>query len=256
MKTWAGVGEAYAHSYASLCAGTTHTIASMLGEPGGRDLLDVGAGTGELAASLEALGWSVVASEPEATMRGVAARLHPRLTVVDAGLPSLPFSDAAFDAVTANFVLNHVRDPRAAAREITRVAAAGAPLVATIWLESPSWFWKAVCERAGLVPSAGERLAEDKDFARTAAGFAGMLSDAGWMSVGVSELTWTWHASPVALWASARGGVASAGAFYASLDAPDRVLFRDAFEQMCAEHDSAGAIALVHTAAIALGRAC
>lgn len=255
MKEWAGVGEAYADSYAWLCAGTTDAIASALGEAAGRKLLDVGAGTGDLAATLGTCGWDVVGCEPEATMRSVAAKRHPALTIVEGRLPNLPFSDAEFDAVTANFVLNHVPDPRVAAREMTRVAVPGATAVATIWLASPSWFWREICERAGLAPPAGKRLVPEKDFERTTAGLAEMLSDGGWASVDVSELTWTWHATPAALWTSAVGGVASAGAFYASLSEPDRVLFRSAFDQLCAEHDSGGAVALEHTAAVALGRA-
>lgn len=255
MRAWAGVGEAYADSYAALCAGTTTAIATALGEPAGRTLLDVGSGTGDLAAALEMRGWKVRGCEPEATMRDVSARLHPTLAVVDGQLPALPCADAAFDAVTANFVLNHVQDPRAAARELMRVAVPGATLVATIWLVSPSWFWTTVCGRAGLTPAAGGRLASDKDFERTTAGFGGMLSDAGWASTEVSELTWSWHATPATLWASAEGGVAAAGAYYRSLSESGRALFRNAFEQVCAEHESGGAIALEHTAAVAVGRA-
>lgn len=255
MKEWAGVGEAYANSYASLCAGTTDAIASVLGEPAARNLLDVGAGTGDLAAVLAARGWNVVGCEPESTMRNVAATQHPSLAIVEGRLPSLPFPDAAFEAVTANFVLNHVPDPRTAAREMARVAVRGASLVTTIWLASPSWFWMAVLERACLTPSAGERLAPEKDFERSTGGFAQMLSDAGWASPEVSKLTWTWHVTPAALWASAAGGVASAGAYYTSLSEPDRVLFRNAFDQLCAEHESAGQVALEHTGAVAVGRA-
>lgn len=230
-------------------------IAFALGEPAGRNLLDVGAGTGDLAADLGMRGWNVVGCEPEATMRSVAAKRHPALTIVEGTLPALPFSYATFDAVTANFVLNHVPDPRAAAREMARVAVPGAALATTIWLASPSWFWAEVCERACLTPSASERLPPDKDFARTTVGLTGMLSEGGWASVEISELTWVWHATPAALWASAAGGVASAGAFYLSLSEADRVLFRSAFDQLCGEHDSAGTVALEHTAAMALGRA-
>jgi len=255
VKAWAGVGEAYAASYAELCAGTTDAIASTLGEPHGRRVLDVGSGTGDLAASLAARGWSVIGCEPEPTMRAVAARAHSSLAVVDGALPTLPFGDAEFDAVTANFVLNHVSDPRVAARELARVAAPAAALVATIWVQSPSWFWAAVCDRAGLIPRPGARLDADKEFERTPEGFAAMLSEGGWIAPEVSALNWVWHAAPAALWASAEGGVASAGAFFLSLSSTDRSRFRNAFEQLCAEHDSDGFVALEHTAALAVGRA-
>lgn len=255
MTGWFGVGEAYAASYESLCAGTNDSLVRTLGAADGRRVLDVGSGTGMLAGALDAAGWTVTGCEPEATMRGVASRRYPELDFVGGGLPKLPFSDAAFDAVTANFVLNHVDDPRQSARELARVATSGAPLVATIWTRSPSWFWISVCDYAGLVPAAGGRLPADKDFERTADGFARMLTEGAWRDVRVHEHTWTWPATPQQLWASAEGGVASAGAFYLSLVAAERQRFRAAFDQLVAEHTHGGSVAREHTATLAVGTA-
>lgn len=252
MKEWAGVGDAYAASYASLCAGTIDALSAAFGPAEGRRLLDVGSGTGVLAARFARDGWAVTGSEPEPTMRDVAERTAPGIRFVDGALPALPFPDASFDAVTGNFVLNHVPRPRVSAREMLRVAAPGAILGATIWLASPSWFWRAVCDRAALVPATGERLAADEEFERTAAGFGDMLADGGWQNVAVDELTWTWRVSAQALWASAEGGVASAGMFYRGLDDADRSRFRSAFEELCAEGEVDGSIALPHTAAVAI----
>jgi len=253
VKSWAGVGEAYAASYAALCEGTHDEIVRGLGPARGRRLADVGAGTGTLAARLMDAGWSVTGCEPESSMRAVAARDHPRVPMVDGALPGLPFDDAVHDAVTANFVLNHVPDPRAAARELRRIAAPDAVLVATIWIVSPSWFWQSVSDRAGLVAPAGGRLAPDKDFERTSEGFGRMLAAGGWRGVEVSEHSWTWHAETEALWRSAVGGVASAGALYLSLDAAERTRFARAFDQLCAEHSNGSRVALEHTAAVAVG---
>ncbi|MCC2029117.1 class I SAM-dependent methyltransferase [Microbacterium sp. YMB-B2] len=255
MRAWSGVGAAYAASYADLCAGTGDAIIRALGPARSRPLLDVGSGTGALGALLADAGWTVTGCEPEQTMREVSALQHPELDVRDGALPSLRFPDASFDAVTANFVLNHVPDPRASAGEMARVAKADATLVATIWTVSPSWFWAAVCERAGLTPRPRERLPADKDFERSATGFGRMLSEGGWHAVEVSEITWAWHAPVAALWASAEGGVASAGAFYLALGAGDRELFRQAFDAYCGENAEDGAVILEHTAAVAVGRA-
>ena len=255
MKPWVGVGEAYAASYASLCEGTVETLSAALGPGAGKRLLDVGSGTGALAARFAHEGWSVTGSEPEPTMRAVAEREHPGMRFVDGALPDLPFPDHDFEAVTANFVLNHVADPRASARDMARVAMPGSPLAATIWLVSPSWFWVDVSARAGLTPSAGERLPADKEFERTPAGFGRMLADGGWVATDVAELSWIWHVAPSALWASAEGGVASAGMFYRGLDESDRRRFRSAFDELVVEHETDGLIALEHTAAVAIGRA-
>lgn len=255
MKQWGGVGEAYAASYASLCAGTIGTLSSILGPGRGRTALDVGSGTGELVARLASDGWQATGCDPEASMRAVAEREHPGLPFVDGGLPRLPFDDDSFDAVTANFVLNHVDDPRLSAAELARVARVGAPVAATIWVSSPSWFWREVCERADLEPAAGERLPPQRDFARTAEGLTAMLRDAGWCEVSSTEATWVWEVSSAALWSSAEGGVASAGLFYGALDAPARVRFRRGFDATCAAHGRGGVLALAHTAAVAVGRA-
>jgi SAM-dependent methyltransferase len=254
VKAWEGVGEAYAASYASLCAGTHDEILRSLGPAGDRRLLDVGAGTGALAARLGDAGWSVTGCEPEPTMRSVAARDHPRISVVEGALPALPFDDAAFEAVTANFVLNHVPDPRAAAEEIVRVSAPGSVLIATIWIVSPSWFWRTVCDRAGLAVSTRGMLAPEKDFDRTSAGFARMLSEGGWPAVEVTELEWTWRPTTDELWRSAEGGVASAGAFFLSLDTGERARFARAFDRLCDERSDDGRVALDHTAAVAVSR--
>lgn len=254
MKSWEGVGEAYARTYAALCAETIDPLITALQDADGRRLLDVGAGTGELAARFAAEGWHVIGCEPEATMRAVAARVHPDLALVDAALPQLPFSDAAFDGVTANFVLNHVSDPRAAAAEMRRVGASGGRLAATVWVESPSWFWREVCVRAALEPAPGERLAPEKDFPRTAQGFAVMLGDTGWGQVSAREMSWTWRPTAAALWRSAEGGVASAGLFYRGLDAEERQRFRRGFDSLCAERADRGTVPLAHTAAVAVGR--
>lgn len=250
MKDWAGTGQAYADSYASLCVGTAGTLLGMLGAPAGRSLLDVGSGTGLLAASFVDAGWDATGCEPEPTMREVALQEHPAIRVLDGALPSLPFADAEFGAVVANFVLNHVADPRASAGELLRVSAD--LVAATIWTNSPTWLWREVCDRAALVPSEGERLPPEKDFERTVDGFARMLGDAGWTSPRVSEITWTWSADAPALWASAEGGVGGAGQFYRALDDAGRRSFRAAFVSVCDERSIAGRVPLVHSAAVAV----
>lgn len=251
-NSWSGVGEAYAASYAELCAGTGETLRALLGPGGGRTLLDVGAGTGELAAAFAADGWAVDAREPEDSMRAVARKHHPGIRITEGALPALPDEDQAFDAVVANFVLNHVPDPRAAAAELRRVTRDAA--VATIWIRSPSWLWTEVSERAGLQAAAGGRLPADKDFERTADGFARMLQDGGWRGPQVVEKQWIWNAPATALWASVEGGVAGAGAYYLGLDARDRARFQRAFDALIAERGRGGVLPLEHVAAVAMMR--
>ncbi|MGP6171266.1 class I SAM-dependent methyltransferase [Microbacterium sp. A204] len=255
MSGWNGVGAAYAASYADLCAGTTQVIVQALGAGAQRTLLDVGSGTGSLAAKLAEDGWVVTGCEPEPTMRSISSMRHPNVPVICGTLPSLAFADGAFDCVTANFVLNHVNDPRRSAAEMLRVTTAGGIVIATTWTATPSLFWVSVCERAGLGPATGECLPADKDFERSCAGFGRMLQQSGWQDLTVSETHWTWHANAEVLWSSVTGGVAGAGAFFLSLDERDRRQFQLAFDELCNERVVDGTIALEHSAAVATGHA-
>ena len=249
MKQWAGVGEAYSASYAALCAGTFPLLQQAVGAADGQTLLDVGSGDGTLAAAWAAAGWAVTGCEPEPSMRAVASARHPQIPVVDGALPDLPFADGAYDAVVANFVLNHVASPRTAAATLRRVARAG--VAATTWTLSPSWLWAEVTRRALIAPLAGPRLPESEDFDRTADGFARMLRDAGWRDIGVVEHTWPWTVAPDVLWASVEGGVAGAGALHAALGSEERRRFRRAFDEVVDERVVDGVLSLEHRAAIA-----
>lgn len=253
MKDWAGVGAAYSASYAALCAGTFAAMRQRLGEADGRTLVDVGAGDGRLAGAWSAAGWSVTACEPESTMREASHRLHPQIETIDAALPELPFADGAFDVAVANFVLNHVASPRASAAELRRISRGG--VVATTWTLSPSWLWTEISDRAGVAPLVAARLPAEEDFERTAEGFARMLRDAGWESVAVTELDWTWSAGPDALWRSVEGGVAGAGALYDTLAPEARRRFRAAFDSVVDERAVGGVLPLDHRAAIAVSTA-
>ncbi|UNK69455.1 class I SAM-dependent methyltransferase [Microbacterium sp. H1-D42] len=247
--SWAGTGEAYAASYAQLCAGTGERLRQLAGAADGRSLLDVGSGDGSLAAAWADAGWQVTACEPEPSMREAARRQHPTLPLAAGALPALDFADASFHVVVANFVLNHLPDPRAGAAELRRVARS--TVIATTWSGSPFAFWGEVMDRAALAPATGGRLPADKDFERTTAGFESMLIDAGW-SPAMTELTWTWHPRPAVLWQSVVGGVAGAGAFYRTLSDADRERFRQAFDSIAAERGDGEGIPMQQTAAIAV----
>lgn len=249
--SWAGTGDAYASSYAGLCAGTGPRLRELLGPAEERSLLDVGAGDGTLAAEFSDAGWRATACEPEASMREAARRRHPTLALAPEALPALSFTDGAFDVVVANFVLNHLPDPRAGAAELRRVS--GGTVIATTWTASPSSLWTDVTARADLTPAKGGRIPPDKDFERTASGFDRMLRDAHW-NPDVTELTWTWHPTPAVLWRSVVGGVAGAGAFYATLSEPERERFRVAFDAIADERREGDAIPQTQTAAIAVDR--
>src|SRR6185369_9111359 len=121
-EMWAGRATAYARSFAGLCAHAAPPLVTAVAAGPGVRLLDVGTGPGTVAALAVALGADVDAVDAEPSMVALAARRVPQATVRLGILPDLPFVDATFDAVVANFVINHVADPAAAVAELARVA--------------------------------------------------------------------------------------------------------------------------------------
>lgn len=95
-----------------------------------RRLVEVGSGLGDFCAWASAkLGGEVVAVDASPRMVELAAQ--PGVEAVVADMRQLPFADAAFDCVVANFVLYHIPDPVIAIAEFARVLAPGGILVAS-----------------------------------------------------------------------------------------------------------------------------
>lgn len=214
MSTWGGVAAAYRRSFATLCAGTIPELLAATAR--GCDHLDVGCGTGELALAAAREGRRVLAVDPDPDMvmltREAAAGVG--LTVRDAGAPLLPVVDASVQAITANFVVNHVPDPRATVRDLARVAAPSAPIAMTIWPSAPGPHLAtyAVASRAaGAVAVPSTRLAPELDFPRSAEGLAGIAQEAGLQVARAEELHWTWRIAADDLMAGIAGGVGGAG---------------------------------------------
>ncbi|NPD06503.1 class I SAM-dependent methyltransferase [Nocardioides sp. zg-1308] len=206
---WTGVAEAYARSFAGLCAGAIPAV--LDGLPKGGRLLDVGCGTGELVRAARGAGADAIGVEPDPAMAAMAGTALDDDVVV-AGLPDLPLAESGFDAVTANFVLNHVDDPRAGARELARVAAPGAVVRATIWGSTPppqAVMWNGLLDSVGAVRPPVPRLPPSRDFDRSAHGLAGILAEAGLAVTAAGTRAWTWRVPAHDLWT----GLTSVGSF-------------------------------------------
>lgn len=94
------------------------------GLSGGDLVVDLGAGTGALTAALAGRVGSVVAVEPDARMREIFARRHPRVQVLPGTAEQLPLPDASADAVFMAMAWHWV-DPHRAMPEIARVLRVG-----------------------------------------------------------------------------------------------------------------------------------
>lgn len=98
-------------------------LAALGVEPGER-ILDVGCGTGVLAARIQALGATVTGVDPAPGMISQARRsrrTRGHLEFHVAAAENLPFPDAAFDAVVSAASMHHWSDPARGLREVSRV---------------------------------------------------------------------------------------------------------------------------------------
>ena len=137
----------------------------------GKRWLDVGCGTGALSETI------LVRTEPS-EVRGVDqsegfvkyATQHLDDARFDAQVGdarSLPFDDAAFDAVVSGLVLNFIADQGGVAKELVRVAAPGATVAVYVWdyaggMQMMRYFWDAAkdMDPAAREQDEGERFQE------------------------------------------------------------------------------------------------
>lgn len=99
-------------------------VRTLLGAPGGRTLLDVGGGHGQLAGPLARAGWSVTVHGSDAAC---ARRVEPLIAAgtvhfVAGDILALPFPDRSFDCVVSVRLLPHCERWPALVSELCRVA--------------------------------------------------------------------------------------------------------------------------------------
>lgn len=145
----------------------------------------------------------------------MVARARQRCAqICEASALDLPLPAGSFDVVTANFLVNHLSDPRQGVAEIARVLRSDGCAAMTIW-PAGSLAWAglvgAAFEAAEVVPLPDQRLPAHRDFERSVGGLSGIARDAGMRVITAEELTWDWTVTPSNLWTGVSGGVGTAG---------------------------------------------
>ncbi|BBA99437.1 hypothetical protein RVR_6055 [Actinacidiphila reveromycinica] len=252
-EAWAGRAEAYARSFGLLCAHTVPMLLDAAGVGAGVRVLDVGTGPGTAAALAVRRGAEVHAVDAEPSMVERAARAVPEAAVQHAMLPELPFADGEFDAVVANFVVNHVGRPADALAELRRVAGPGGRVAVTIWSAPPApgqALLGRALEAAGAArPSSVPTLAAEDDFARTEEGLTGLLTAAGLVGARCATLSWNHVADPEVWWSGPAAGIATVGQILHSLPPDTAAEVRRQYDVLAAEfRTDSGALSLPHTA--------
>lgn len=97
-------------------------------------VVDLAAGTGQLAKGFVALGVRVIAVEPATNMRSVLESNLPSVRVVDGTAERIPLGDATADAVVVGNAFHHF-DVEAAFAELRRVIRPGGAL-ALFWADA------------------------------------------------------------------------------------------------------------------------
>ena len=92
---------------------------------GRRRVLDIGCGEGQLARRAAAVGATVVGLDPIASQVDLATERGGGPVYVRGEAVDLPFGPAAFDAVIACLVFEHLEEPDDAIAEVARVLAPG-----------------------------------------------------------------------------------------------------------------------------------
>lgn len=263
VNSWNEVSDAYAQSFGHLCAGTHDKILQVMqnaaDEAGNAmqqacRILDVGSGDGRFTQKAVSQGWNVTACDTDPDMVALTNAKAPGRCTVDS-LPELTFPDEDFSGVVANFVINHMGDPRAAVRELQRVGKPGATYVFTIWPTGGAGWQGLVAQafsRAGATELKGHMLPPHLDFERSATGLAAITKEAGLNVISADNWSWDWVVEPAQLWAGIAGGVAGPGARYRAQTPETRSAVEEAFTQLAAEQLHEGKLIFPCTAAVVI----
>jgi SAM-dependent methyltransferase len=115
-------------------------VLRALGPVSGRRIVDVGCGTGRLAALLAGQDADVIGIDLETAMLAVAApRLAGRLVRADA--MALPLRAASVDAAVTVATLEFTPDPARVLAEMARITRPGGRLVAAVLNPTSLWGW-------------------------------------------------------------------------------------------------------------------
>ncbi len=136
-----------AHVTAHYLAKRTRFVLELFPPPA--RLLDVGCGTGALAAELAARGYEATGLDPSEGMLRVLGERAPRVSAVRASATAMPFDDGEFDLSVSIATMHHIADPdsvRRALAEMVRVVRPGGKVI--VWDHNPrNPYWPYLMKR-------------------------------------------------------------------------------------------------------------
>ena len=208
---WERAAGAYPATFAEA---TRPFIPDLLGAAGvdaGTRVLDVASGPGFVAAAAAARGAAATGLDFSPAMLAVARLLHPAIGFEHGDAETLPYGDAAFDAVVSNFGIHHVPHPVLALRQAFRVLRSGGRVAFSVWAapaENIAWklLFDAIARHGD--PAAAKAPAPGGGF-NTPTHCEAALREAGFTSIATRTVTAIWrHRDGAALVAALRAGTA------------------------------------------------
>lgn len=255
--SWERRADHYQDGFARLSRRTVDALLDAVGAGPGTRLLDVGCGTGVLAARAVERGASVTGVDVAEPMLAIARAAVPDadFTLADAQ-QALPFADESFDAVAGNMVLHHFGRPADALAELIRVVRRAGVVGLTVW-DPPEQvpalgIFNAALERAGAavppdLPVLPPRLDD--------AGYRRLLASGGLSDVEVSHLRFVLRIDPEEWWDAVVSSTALTSAQVTLQDGATQERIRSAYDDLVQEYvGPSGRAALPAAATLAMGR--
>jgi ubiquinone/menaquinone biosynthesis C-methylase UbiE len=130
---WERVADKYDSVWSSSTRQFIPPLLDAAGVSGNMSILDVGCGPGYVSAAARERGATPIGLDFSSEMIGLAKKMFPKIEFREGDAQNLPFADASFDRLLANFALLHLADPERACAEACRVLRPGGKFGFTTW---------------------------------------------------------------------------------------------------------------------------
>lgn len=258
---WEEAAATYERFFGPITSRLIEPLLDAAGATAGTRLLDVACGAGQLTAQAVRRGAEATGIDVADAMVTISRRLHPGIDFRRADASRLPFPDAYFDAVVANFAILHLGDPQRAVTEFARVLTPTGRVAVTVW-DHPDrarvfgWVLEAL-EAAGATPPSD--IPAGPPFFRYAADneITALLQSGGFEQIDTRTVTFTHHAASVDdIWDGIVGGTVRTAALIRRQPGRTQQAIRAAFEQLAAASTLHGTstIEIPFSAKLAAGR--
>jgi SAM-dependent methyltransferase len=215
---WERVADKYDSTWSSSTRQFIEPLLDAANVSAKMSILDVGCGPGYVSGAVAERGATPIGLDFSKEMIAIAKRMFPRIDFREGDAQNLPFADASFDRVVANFSLLHLTEPERAMAEAARVLKPGGRFAFTTWAKvSENPFVKLVDDAiqahanidVDLPPGPPFYLFENEAGFRTA--FERVGFDGSTMSFKVHRIEWQVPTAQFVFDAERNAGVRTAG---------------------------------------------